>query len=24
MRKEVTPEMLNYNKYPGPQFIHFE
>lgn len=24
MRKEITSEMYNYNKYPGPVFIHFE
>lgn len=23
MRKEVLPEQLNYNKFPGPHFIHF-
>lgn len=24
MRKEITPDMLNYNKYPGPQFVTFD
>lgn len=24
MRKEITPDMYNYNKYPGPVFISFE
>ena len=24
MRKEISPEMYNYNKFPGPQFITFE
>ncbi|KHD45233.1 YutD family protein [Streptococcus hongkongensis] len=24
MRKEILPEMLNYNKFPGPEFIHFD
>lgn len=24
MRKDVTPDMYNYNKYPGPQFVTFE
>lgn len=23
MRKEVLPEQLNYNKFPGPRFLHF-
>lgn len=23
MRKEVLPEQLNYNKFPGPHFLHF-
>ena len=21
MRKEILPEMFNYNKYPGPDFV---
>lgn len=24
MKKEITPDMYNYNKYPGPQFVAFE
>lgn len=24
MRKDITPDMYNYNKYPGPQFVSFE
>ncbi|AGM98332.1 YutD family protein [Streptococcus iniae] len=24
MKKEVTPEMYNYNKFPGPEFIAFD
>lgn len=24
MQKELTPEMFNYNKYPGPEFIYFD
>ncbi|HEQ0956010.1 TPA: DUF1027 domain-containing protein [Streptococcus pyogenes] len=24
MKKEISPEMYNYNKFPGPKFIHFE
>lgn len=24
MRKELTPEMFNYYKYPGPSFVHFD
>lgn len=24
MRKDITPDMYNYNKYPGPQFVTFE
>lgn len=24
MRKEITPDMYNYNKYPGPVFISFD
>ena len=24
MRKDITPEMYNYNKFPGPQFVTFE
>ncbi|MGF0071313.1 YutD family protein [Streptococcus orisratti] len=24
MRKEISPEMYNYNKFPGPQFISFD
>lgn len=24
MRKEISPEMYNYNKFPGPTFIIFE
>lgn len=24
MRREISPEMYNYNKFPGPQFISFE
>lgn len=23
MRKEISPEMYNYNKFPGPQFVAF-
>lgn len=23
MRKDITPEMYNYNKYPGPVFVSF-
>ncbi|MEQ9764422.1 YutD-like domain-containing protein [Streptococcus sp. ZJ151] len=23
LRKEVSPEQLNYNKFPGPSFLHF-
>ncbi|MFV8214177.1 DUF1027 domain-containing protein, partial [Streptococcus pluranimalium] len=23
MKKEVLPEQLNYNKFPGPTFLHF-
>ena len=22
MRKEILPEMFNYNKYPGPDFVY--
>ena len=21
MRKDISPEMYNYNKFPGPQFV---
>lgn len=24
MRKDITPEMYNYNKFPGPQFVTFD
>lgn len=24
MRKEISPEMYNYNKFPGPEFVHFD
>lgn len=24
MRKDITPDMLNYNKFPGPKFVHFD
>lgn len=24
MRKEISPEMYNYNKFPGPRFVLFE
>ncbi|AEF25587.1 transcriptional regulator [Streptococcus parauberis] len=24
MKKEILPEMYNYNKFPGPEFIHFD
>ncbi|MCU9533447.1 YutD family protein [Streptococcus sp. CSL10205-OR2] len=24
MRKEVDPELFNYNKFPGPQFVSFD
>lgn len=24
MKKDITPDMYNYNKYPGPQFVTFE
>lgn len=24
MRKEISPEMYNYNKFPGPVFVHFD
>lgn len=24
MRKEISPEMYNYNKFPGPSFVAFE
>ncbi|MFA9468313.1 YutD family protein [Streptococcus sp. E24BD] len=24
MRKDITPEMYNYNKYPGPVFVSFD
>lgn len=24
MRKDITPEMYNYNKFPGPDFISFD
>ncbi|MGT2749369.1 YutD family protein [Streptococcus orisasini] len=24
MRKEISPDMYNYNKFPGPQFITFD
>ncbi|MGT2960408.1 YutD family protein [Streptococcus caballi] len=24
MRKEISPELYNYNKFPGPQFISFD
>ncbi|EQC70246.1 hypothetical protein HSISB1_1489 [Streptococcus sp. HSISB1] len=23
MRKDISPEMFNYNKFPGPQFVTF-
>ena len=23
MRKDISPEMYNYNKFPGPQFVAF-
>lgn len=24
MRKEISPEMYNYNKFPGPVFVHLD
>ncbi|MBJ8325737.1 YutD family protein [Streptococcus pacificus] len=24
MRKEIEPELFNYNKFPGPQFVSFD
>lgn len=24
MRKDITPDMLNYNKFPGPEFVYFD
>ncbi|MGT2934334.1 YutD family protein [Streptococcus castoreus] len=24
MKKDISPEMYNYNKFPGPEFIHFD
>ncbi|MGT2933056.1 YutD family protein [Streptococcus catagoni] len=24
MKKEISPEMYNYNKFPGPEFVHFD
>ncbi|MGT2772523.1 YutD family protein [Streptococcus marimammalium] len=24
MRKEIDPELFNYNKFPGPQFVSFD
>ena len=24
MKKEISPDMFNYNKFPGPVFIHFD
>ncbi|MFC5630492.1 MULTISPECIES: YutD family protein [Streptococcus] len=24
MRKEISPELFNYNKFPGPVFVHFD
>lgn len=23
MKKDISPEMYNYNKFPGPEFSHF-
>ena len=24
MRKDITPDMFNFNKFPGPKFVHFD
>lgn len=24
MKKDISPEMYNYNKFPGPDFVHFD
>lgn len=24
MKRDILPEMYNYNKFPGPEFIHFD